>query len=137
MKDQRGSVEILAFLLILPLLLVPIFNGFYYFSDINKYDILKQVSREALLRMEITGGLTAQDYDRIISYLESKNFDVSNVQFDYTPYPVNFGEEVAVSISYTYEQVRFSLGLGGIQKMKNVEVMTYGPIKSISKHYER
>lgn len=135
--DRRGSVELLAFILILPLVLCPVLNTFHSYFDINKYDVLKQVTREALLRMEITGGLTSKDYDRVLNFLEEKNFDLNMVDINYTPYPVNFGDTVAFQINYTYEQIRYSLGLSGIIKTVTEEVMTYGPVQTTSKYYER
>jgi hypothetical protein len=137
MPDKKGSAELLAFLLVLPLLLVPIFNNIYAYADMNRYDLLKQAARESLLRMEIHGGLTQEDYDSILSYLEERNFDTAKLQVDYTPYPVDFGEEVAIRIGYEYTQSRFSLGLGGIKKTVSEEEMVYGPVRTTSKYYQR
>jgi hypothetical protein len=135
--DRRGSAEILAFIIILPLLLFPLFNGVYAYMDMNRYDIMKQVAREALLRMEINGGLKETDRERILDYLAARGFDISRIEMDYTPHPVGFGEEVAFRISYSQSRVRYTLGFEGLRRIEEDRTMTYGPVKTTSKRYER
>jgi len=136
MFDKKGSAEIVAFILVLPIILFPVFNTFHKYMEIHKYDILKQTAREALLRMEVTGGLTPEDKDKILDYLEDQDFERSKIHLDYTPHPVGFGEEVAVRITYDYTRVSYTFGIGGIQKVEENTSMVYGPLKSTSKYYE-
>ena len=56
--NNTGSNEIVAFVLILPFLILPIANTIYMLSDLVVYDRIRQVTRDAVLRMEIDGGLT-------------------------------------------------------------------------------
>lgn len=137
LKSERGSAEILGLIFVLPFLLLPIFNTVYSFVDMNKYDIIKQVSRDALLRMEIEGGLTQDGYYGIMSYLESKGFNVNNVHVDYTPAPVQYGDEVDIKITYNYVSRRFTFGMGGIKRVDQNTQMSYGPLSSISKKYSQ
>ncbi len=136
LSNKKGSAEIVAFILVLPVLLFPVFNTFHVYMDLYKYNMLKQVAREALLRMEVTGGLTEEDKDRILDYLEDRNFERSNIHLDYTPHPVEFGEEIAFRITYNYTQVRYTFGIGGIQRVEKNSSMVYGPLKSTSKYYD-
>ncbi len=137
LKTRRGSSEIIAVLLILPLFLFPLWDGFYIFQEIHKYDILKQAARQAILRMESQGGLTPADHGDLVLYLTEKGFVEDDLTIDYTPYPVEYGEDVIISISYNYTKTRFSLTLTGLDRVEEDGVMTCGPLKSTSKHYER
>ncbi len=136
-NNRQGSSEIIAILLILPLLLLPLWDGFYMFSDMHRYDILQQTARQALLRMESKGGLTPADYDNLVLYLTEKGFNEADLTIHYTPFPVNYGEDVIISISYSYPKTRFSLTLIGLERIEEEEVMVCGPLKSTSKHHER
>lgn len=137
MKDRRGSAEIIAFLLILPLILMPLWEGFHVFSDIYRYDILKQAARQALLRMESQGGLTPADHSNLILYLTEKGFSEDNLSIDYTPFPSNYGNDVVITIRNNFTKTRFSLTLTGLARVEEAGVMVCGPLKSTSKHYER
>lgn len=99
--------------------------------------MLKQVTREALLIAETHGGLTQQDVNSIINYLSSKGFDASKISIDYSPAPVNYGSEVYVKITYDTTISYFTFGLGGFKKVEMPLPMSYGPIYSISKYYQR
>ena len=135
--QKKGSVEIIAFLLVLPLLLMPIFNSIQNFVALTKHDILKQVARDALLLAETHGGLTPQDVNSILSYLSSKGFDTSKVSITYSPTPVNYGNEVYVKITYQTTITYFTFGLGGFKRVEMPLPMSYGPIYSVSKYYYR
>ena len=137
-RDKRGSTEILAFIFILPLILIPLLFGFYSYTNLNEYDILKQVSREALLRMEIKGGLSEGDRIRIVEFLEDRGFDISKVHLDYTPVGAQFGEKVQFRISYRFTKKDFGLdSMGRLKKTEKEEVMVYGPVSTTSKFYQR
>lgn len=136
-KDRRGSAEIIAFLLILPLILMPLWEGFHVFSDIYRYDIMKQAARQALLRMESQGGLSPADHSNLILYLTEKGFDEEDLDIDFTPFPINYGNDVVISISNNYTRTRFTITLTGLARVEEAGVMVCGPLKSTSKHYER
>lgn len=136
-NNSRGSAEIIAFILILPLLLFPLLEGVRVFSDLHRFDILKQATRATLLQMESKGGLTETDYNNLVSFLVEKGFDRNDITIDYTPYPVNYGEDVIVRISYNYPRTKYKLTLTGLEKAKETGVMVSGPLKSTSKHYHR
>jgi len=135
--NRKGSSEIIALVLILPLFLFPIWSGFNMFSELHHYDVLKQTARLALLRMESQGGLTPADYNSLVSYLAGKGFPAEELTIDYTPYPINYGEDVVISISCGYIKTSFSLTVTGLEKIEEAAVMVCGPLKSTSKHYER
>jgi hypothetical protein len=134
---KRGSGEIVAFVLILPFLILPIANTVYMLTDLTKYDVLRQAAREAILRMEIEGGMTADALYSLEAFLQSKGIDLSKVHIDYTPYPVSYGEEVKLRLAYDYAIRRYTITLGGIRRIDQNATMVYGPISSVSKKYER
>lgn len=134
---KSGSAEIVAFVLILPFLILPIANTVYMLEDILRYDQIRQAARKAVLRMEIEGGLTSDGLYNVEAFLQSKGLKLDNIHIDYTPYPVDYGREVRAKISCDYKTKRYYIGLGGIKRVDKDETMVYGPISSISKKYER
>lgn len=134
---KRGSGEIVAFVLILPFLILPIANTVYMLTDLTKYDVLRQAAREAILRMEIEGGMTADALYSLEAFLQSKRIDLSKVHIDYTPYPIPYGEEIRIRIAMDTVIRRYSITLGGIKRVDENVQMVYGPISSVSKKYER
>lgn len=135
--NKKGSAEIVAFLLILPFLILPLFNSLQNYIALNKADAIKQVTRYALLRAETDGGLTQDDVNEITTILQQKGFNTSQIHIDYTPYPVQYGDQVTVKISYNTILTNFTIGLGGLKRVEQPFTMSYGPITSISKHYTR
>jgi len=136
LKNNRGSAELIAFLLILPLFLMPLWDGFHVFQDIHRYDILQQAARQAILRMETKGGLTPVDLNNLVLYLTDRGFTADALDIDYTPFPINYGNDVAITISYNYTRLRYTLGLTGLERVEEAGVMVCGPLSSTSKHYE-
>lgn len=134
---KRGSAEIVAFVLVLPFLILPIANTVNMLTDLTRYDILRQAAREAILRMEIEGGMTADALYSLEAFLQSKGIDLDKVHIDYTPYPVPYGEEVKIRIAMDTVIRRYSITLGGIKRVDENVQMVYGPISSVSKKYER
>jgi hypothetical protein len=134
--NQKGN-EIVAFVLVLPFLILPIANTINMLTDLVIYDTIRQAAREALLRMEIEGGLTSDGLYTLEGYLQSKGLDMNKVHIDYTPYPVEYGDEVRVKVSYEYKARRYTIGLGGIRRVDENATMAYGPLSSVSKKYER
>lgn len=134
---KKGSSEIIAFVLVLPFLIVPIANTVNMLTDLLVYDRIRQATRKAILRMEIEGGLTPDALYATEAYLQNKGIKLDNVHIDYTPHPINYGKEVKVKISYDYKTKRYYIGLGGIKRVDKDATMVYGPITSISKKYER
>ncbi|MDN5332127.1 MAG: hypothetical protein PWP45_1352 [Tepidanaerobacteraceae bacterium] len=134
---KRGSAEIVAFVLVLPFLILPIANTVNMLTDLTRYDVLRQAAREAILRMEIEGGMTADALYSLEAFLQSKGIDLSKVHIDYTPYPVSYGEEVKLRLAYDYAIRRYTITLGGIRRIDQNATMVYGPISSVSKKYER
>jgi hypothetical protein len=135
--SKKGSAEIVAFVLVLPFLILPIANTVFMMTDLITYDKIRQAARNAILQMEIEGGLTSGGLYNTEAYLESKGLDLSKVNIDYTPYPVEYGDEVKIRISYNYTSRRFSIELGGIKRIDKEATMVYGPLSSTSKKYER
>lgn len=134
--NRKGSSEIIALVLLLPLFLFPIWSGFHLFSDIQRYDVMKQTARLALLRMESQGGLTPVDYNSLVLYLTGKGFSAADLTINYTPYPIDYGEDVVINISYGYTKTRFDLSITGLEKIEEAAVMVC-ELKSTSKYYER
>ncbi|WP_422445308.1 hypothetical protein [Thermoanaerobacterium sp. DL9XJH110] len=134
---KKGGAEIIGFILVLPFLILPIANTVYMLSSLVNYDIIRQAARDALLRMEIEGGLTSDGLYALEGYLQSKGLDMDRVHIDYTPYPVEYGDEVRIKISYGYTKKRYIIGLGGIKRIDENATMVYGPLFSVSKKYER
>lgn len=134
---KRGSAEIVAFILVLPFLILPIANTVNMLEDLLIYDQIRQATRKAVLRMEIEGGLTPDGLYNVEAFLQGRGLELDNIHIDYTPYPVDYGREVRIKISYDYKTKRYYVGLGGIRRVDKDETMVYGPISSISKKYER
>lgn len=135
--NKKGSAEIVAFVLVLPFLILPIANTVLMMTDLLTYDKIRQAARNAILQMEIEGGLTPSGLYNTEAYLESKGLDLSKVDIDYTPYPAEYGDEVKIKISYNYTSRRLIIGLGGIERIDKETTMVYGPLSSTSKKYER
>ncbi len=135
-EANRGSAEIVAVILILPLLLLPLFSMAAQWFNLNQYDILRQCANQAILSMEIEGGLTAAGKVRIYEALAEKNIAAEGVHLDYTPYPAAYGQPVKIKISCNYQAVAYSLGLGGLTKNVEDKIMVYGPVVSLSKRYQ-
>ncbi|TYP56821.1 hypothetical protein [Thermosediminibacter litoriperuensis] len=134
---KKGSAEIVAFVLVLPFLILPIANTVNMLTDLTRYDVLRQAAREAILRMEIEGGMMADALYTLEAFLQSKGIDLNKVHIDYTPYPVPYGEEVKIRIAMDTVIRRYSITLGGIRRVDENVQMVYGPISSVSKKYER
>lgn len=137
LKNKKGFGEIIAFVLVFSILLLPALNTFHIWQRLIQYDKLRQVGRTALLRMEIEGGLTPGNVSEVLSELEAKGFDRVKISFDYTPAPVAYGDNVWVSIRYPYKSVTYTLTLGGLQRNEMEYEMVYGPVSSTSKKYFR
>ncbi|WP_213974959.1 hypothetical protein [Tepidanaerobacter acetatoxydans] len=134
---KKGGAEIVGFVLVLPFLILPLANTVYMLTNLVHYDTIRQASRDALLRMEIEGGLTSDAVYTTEAYFESKGLDINKIHIDYTPYPVEYGDEVRIRISYEYTKKRYTIGLGGIRRVDENATMAYGPLSSVSKKYER
>lgn len=135
-QANRGSAEIMAMILILPLFLLPLFSSAVNWSNLNQYDVLRQCANQAILGMEMEGGLTATGKARIYEALAEKSVDGESIHLDYTPYPVAYGQPVKIKISCNYQAVTYSLGLGGLTKNAEEKIMVYGPVVSLSKKYQ-
>jgi hypothetical protein len=134
---KKGTAEIIAFVLVLPFLILPIANTVNMLTDLVRYDTLRQAARQAVLRMEIEGGLTSDGLYNLEAFLQSKGIDLNKVHIDYTPYPVPYGEEVKIRIAMDTVMRRYTITLGGIKRVDENTQMVYGPISSVSKKYER
>lgn len=137
LKSRKGFGEIIAFVLVFSLLLLPALNTFYMWQRLVKYEALRQVGRTALLRMEIEGGLTPGFLSEVISELESKGFDREKITVNYTPAPVAYGDDVWIAIRYPYTGVTYTITLGGLKRNETEYEMVYGPVSSTSKKYFR
>lgn len=137
MLGKRGSAEIVAFILILPFLILPVANTVNILADLTVYDTIRQACRKALLRMEMEGGMTQEGLYELEHFLQSRGLDFSRTHVDYTPYPVDYGDEVVIRMSYIYRTRRYTIGLGGISRVEEDAEMVYGPVSSVSKKYER
>jgi len=134
---RKGNAEIIAFLLVLPFLIIPIANTVNMLTDLARYDNLRQAARQAVLRMEIEGGLTSDGLYNLEAFLQLKGIDINKVHINYTPYPVSYGDEVKIKIEMDTVMRRYIITLGGIKRVDENTQMVYGPISSVSKKYER
>ncbi|WP_227766315.1 hypothetical protein [Zhaonella formicivorans] len=133
---SKGSTEIIAFMLVLPFLLLPILNTVKMLETLTKYEAIRQLGRMYVIRMETEGGLTPAALYELNLKLQEKGLEPEKVHLDYTPYPVPYGEEVKIKISYDYKATSYTIGLGGITKNEENYTMVYGPLSSVSKKYE-
>lgn len=127
--NNKGNAELLAFLLILPLLLTVAFNPIMQYVEMNKYSGLEDIAKKYILVMETEGGLTDTQYANLQNELIEKNY-VSDVTIDYTPYPAEFGTDVALKITMSMKTTRINL-LGGMAS-ETIPIVA-GPYTSISK----
>ena len=102
-----------------------------------KYDALRQVGRAAIITMETNGGLTVDELVSLKIKLEEKRFDLDKLHINYTPYPVDYGGEVKISLQYTHPTVTYTVGLEGLKRDEKELSMVYGPVSSISKKYRK
>lgn len=132
LKDRKGNSSVISFLIVLPLILSLSFNPILMYLDAQKYQRLDHIVQKYLTIMESEGGLTTSRYIELIENLTSIGCDISKTTIDYTPYPVDFGNEVRLGVTTQMKLVRISiLRAGGA----NVQVVTAraGPYYSVSK----
>lgn len=131
LKNRKGSVEAAAVLIILPLLITIAFNPLLMQLDILKYQRLDMIAKTYISKMEVTGGLTATDYNKLLDDLKKAGFDITKTKIDYSAYPVAFGEQVYLRITVDTPSPRVSMLPGGFES-GSIQ-MVAGPYYSISK----
>lgn len=129
--DKKGSVEITAVLIIMPLLISLALNPLLMQLDILRYQRLDTIAKTYITKMETTGGLTTTDYNNLMNDLKNAGFDINKVTVDYSPAPVTFGNQVYLKITANINSPRISLLPGGLQN--GPIQMVAGPYYSISK----
>ncbi len=132
LSSKKGNAELIGALIALPVLISLSLNPILMFLDLHKYSRLDEIAKTYIIKMETTGGLTAEDYGSLLNDLASAGFDVSRAKIDYTPYPVEFGEEVALKITVPLTMKRIVLIKAGGLSNDTVQA-TVGPYVSISK----
>lgn len=130
--EKKGNAELIGALIALPVLISLSLNPILMFLDLQKYSRLDDIAKTYIIRMETSGGLTAEDYGNLLNDLASAGFEISTVKIDYTPYPVEFGEEVALKITVPLTMKRIVLIKAGGLSNDTIQA-TVGPYVSVSK----
>lgn len=131
-RNRKGNAELIGALIALPVLISLSLNPILMFLDLQKYSRLDEIAKAYIIKMETTGGLTPEDYGNLLNDLAGTGFDISQVKIDYTPYPVEFGEEVALKITVPLTMKRIVLIKAGGLSNDTIQA-TIGPYVSVSK----
>lgn len=129
MKWKKGSSELIAFLLIIPILLAIAFNPLLMYIDTEKYSQIDDIAKKYILIMETEGGMTSTAYTNLLNELSNKTY-LKNIQVNYTPYPVSYGSEVKLKITGDISTSRINI-IGGL-KNETIRIEC-GEYTSISK----
>jgi len=101
-KDRKGSGEALGFIAVALVMFVVVLNLLPPMLTLRDYWLLTQVQRDALLKMELNGGMTPTIHDEVNDKLENYGFGLSEIEVEATPAPVDYGEDVEVKLTYNY-----------------------------------
>ncbi|MCF8010889.1 MAG: hypothetical protein K9L17_08260 [Clostridiales bacterium] len=135
-KDKRGTGEAVSFLGVVLLIMLIVFNLLPPVITTINYYKLSQIQREALLKMEVQGGMTSAINQEIINQLDNKGFDASKVTINATNAPVDYGNEVNLEIDYQYTYDEYAFSDFSIVSSSNTHTMsTEG--SSISLYFEK
>lgn len=92
---------------------------------------IHQIGRQALLRMEIDGGITSTTRQRIIDNMNVPGFDPANLTIEPTEnitdtIKANYGEQVHLKITYKfiYDDIQL-VGLTEISKVPSEAIITF------------
>ncbi|MEZ0535994.1 hypothetical protein ACAG39_01955 [Caldicellulosiruptoraceae bacterium PP1] len=132
LKDKKGNSEITGALIILPLIISISLNPIIMFLDLQRYQRLEEIGKTYIIRMETEGGLTTEAYSQLLQSISNAGFDLGNTQIDYTPSPVDFGNEVKLKITTQMTFKRISIiKAGGLTN--ETKAVVVGPYYSVSK----
>lgn len=128
LKNESGSSSVAGFIAVLPLAILITINPLYMLFDTIKYIKADAAVRKCIVQMETDGGLTVEGYTELITKLSQLGFKNINVQ--YTPYPVDFGDTVYIRVEATTKANRVNF-FGGLVNDNRTAV--FGTYESISK----
>jgi hypothetical protein len=135
-KNRSGSGEALGFAAVALIMFVVIFNLLPPMLALQDYWLLTQVQRDALLKMELNGGMTPAIHDEVNDKLEEHGFNLSNIDIQATPAPVDYGNDVEIQISYDYTYDLYTFSSFSILKTDEPRTMTTSG-RSVSFYFEK
>lgn len=103
---------------------------------LKDYFLLSQVQRDALLQMELSGGMTAVIEDKITDKLADYGFDTSKVDIDATSAPVDYGLDLEIELEYSYILSSYDFSGLSFFKTDNPQTMI-SSAKSVSFYFEK
>ena len=135
-KNKKGASEALGFIAVLMLMMLVVFNLMPPVLTLFDYMSLCHVQRDALLQMELAGGMTPNIYGEVVDKLENYNFNISNVTIDATPAPVDYGQDIEIQLSYGYTYEKYSFSAFSIIKSDEPKTMSCSA-RSVSLYFEK
>ena len=137
LRSKSGSAEIVAFVMILPFLLLPIVNSVYMTTDLAIQNKILLATRKSLLEMEAAGGMTSDIYNSLTTRLNEQGVTLSKLTINATPAPVSYGSTVSIEVIYNKPLVRFKLEGLFLKRQEDNTGIKIGPLTAISKYYVR
>jgi len=128
LKSESGSSSVVGFMVVLPLAILITINPLYMLFDTIKYIKADAVVRKCIVQMETQGGLTPEGYSDLVNKLAQLGF--RNINVEYTPYPVDFGDSVYIKVTAQVKANRVSF-FGGL--VNDYRPVRFGTYESISK----
>jgi len=135
-KDRKGSGEALGFIAVALLMFVVVLNLLPPMLTLRDYWLLTQVQRDALLKMELNGGMTPTIHDEVNDKLGNYGFDLSEIEVEATPAPVDYGEDVEVKLTYNYTYDKYTFSSFSIVKTDEPKSMV-ASARSVSFYFEK
>lgn len=108
MKDQRGS-ESFGFLVFTLIILYILFQFIEIVSIGVSQVLVTMAYKKGLDQMQIDGGLTLETENNIESWLSQYGIEAEDVTIDGTIAPVEWGQDVILSINYRKPYFKYSL----------------------------
>lgn len=134
--SKKGSAEIVAFILILPLLLMPMLNSINMVTDLAIYNKIMTHTRKSMLAMESQGGMTATLHNELMSSLQAQGIDTTKVEVMASCAPVPYGHELALEVFYQRPMIRYEYQGFFLKRSITGSQMRFGPLQGISKRYD-
>jgi len=86
--------------------------------------------------MELNGGMTPTIHDEVNDKLGNYGFDLSEIEVEATPAPVDYGEDVEVKLTYNYTYDKYTFSSFSIVKTDEPKSMV-ASARSVSFYFEK
>lgn len=127
-RNEHGEISTyIAFAICLPILLMVFLAAVELPKLVETMREIAEVRNEAMLQVEIAGGLTPQIESGIVTACQAYGLDASKVQVAGSPPPVTWGGQVYLEVTYAYGfKTDFMQTLSGLVGEFRIGGRTYG-----------